>query len=71
MRILAVVPLVPVCLLLLRECGRLPEEKRENLVHSILSIAPTDNETIMRVILGKVPLKKVFHWILENTEIDS
>ncbi len=61
----------PVCLIILRELGLFKEEKKQDIIRTILTIAPPDNQTIMRSILEKEPLEKVLNWILENTKSDE
>lgn len=56
----------PVCQILLRELGRIPENERKPWRHAILSITPETDESIMRAILKSESFETIARWIIEN-----
>lgn len=57
-----------VCQMLLRELGRFPESRREELMFETLAITPPEDETVLRIMVERMPPIKVVKWLLEHTE---
>ncbi len=55
-----------VCQMVLRELGRFPESRREDLMFETLAITPPEDETVLRILVERVPPIKVVKWLLEN-----
>ena len=60
-----------VCQMVLRELGRFPEEEHERILRATLTLPPPEDETILRVILDRVPCTSVLAWVLESIESDE
>ncbi|HAK97190.1 MAG TPA: hypothetical protein DCM87_19925 [Planctomycetes bacterium] len=62
-------PLVPlVCQMVLRELGRFPETQREALMFETLAMTPPEDETILRMLVERIPPIRIVKWLLAHPE---
>ncbi len=62
----ALIPLV--CQMVLRELGRFPEAQRERLMFETLALTPPEDETILRILVERIPPIRIVQWMFAHPE---